>query len=59
MTWLKPSWQSVLAILLCLTAFALGAMTKPEAAALADPTATVAYPYMGAKGLIIGLLLLA
>ncbi|TIP05798.1 MAG: ABC transporter permease [Mesorhizobium sp.] len=59
MTWLKPSWQSALAILLCLIAFALGAMTKPEAAALADPTATVAYPYMGAKGLIIGLLLLA
>ncbi|RWE82861.1 MAG: ABC transporter permease [Mesorhizobium sp.] len=58
MTWLKPSWQSVLAILLCLTAFALGAMTKPEAAALVDPTATFAYPYMGAKGLIIGLLLL-
>ncbi|RUU57239.1 ABC transporter permease, partial [Mesorhizobium sp. M2C.T.Ca.TU.009.01.2.1] len=59
MTWLKPSWQSVLAILLCLIAFALGAMTKPEAAALAEPAATMAYPYMGAKGLIIGLLLLA
>lgn len=59
MTWLKPSWQSVLAILLCLIAFALGAMTKPEAAALAEPAATLAYPYMGAKGLIIGLLLLA
>lgn len=59
MTWLKPSWQSVLAILLCLIAFALGAMTKPEAAALAEPAATMANPYMGAKGLIIGLLLLA
>ncbi|TIR21084.1 MAG: ABC transporter permease [Mesorhizobium sp.] len=59
MTWLKPSWQSVVAIALCLIAFALGAMTKPEAAALADPTATLAYPYMGAKGLIIGLLLIA
>ncbi|TGS11918.1 ABC transporter permease [Mesorhizobium sp. M2E.F.Ca.ET.209.01.1.1] len=59
MTWLKPSWQAVLAIALCLIAFALGAMTKPEAAALADPTATLAYPYMGAKGLIIGLLLIA
>ncbi|OHV66359.1 nitrate ABC transporter [Mesorhizobium sp. LCM 4577] len=59
MIWLKPSWQSVLAIALSLIAFALGAMTKPEAAALAEPAATLAYPYMGAKGLIIGLLLLA
>ncbi|TGP54886.1 ABC transporter permease [bacterium M00.F.Ca.ET.230.01.1.1] len=59
MTWLKPSWQAVLAILLCLVAFALGAMSKPEAAALAEPTATVAYPYVGAKALIIGLLLIA
>ncbi|MBZ9846788.1 ABC transporter permease [Mesorhizobium sp. CA14] len=59
MNWLKPSWQSVLAILLCFIALALGAMTKPEAAALADPAATLAYPYMGAKGLIIGLLLIA
>lgn len=59
MSWLKPSWQSVLAIALCLIAFALGAMTKPEAAALAEPAATLAYPYMGAKGLIIGLLLIA
>ncbi|MBZ9819167.1 ABC transporter permease [Mesorhizobium sp. CA4] len=59
MNWLKPSWQAVLAILLCLIAFALGAMTKPEAAALAEPAATLAYPYMGAKGLFIGLLLIA
>jgi len=59
MTWLKPSWQSVLAIALCLIAFALGAMTKPEAAAMAQPAAMLAYPYMGAKELIIGLLLIA
>ncbi|MDX8459443.1 ABC transporter permease [Mesorhizobium humile] len=59
MSWLKPSWQSVLAIALCLIAFALGAMTKPEAAALAEPATTLAYPYMSAKGLIIGLLLIA
>ncbi|TPI48296.1 ABC transporter permease [Mesorhizobium sp. B2-9-1] len=59
MNWLKPSWQAVLAILLCLIVFALGAMTKPEAAALAEPAATLAYPYMGAKGLIIGLVLIA
>jgi NitT/TauT family transport system permease protein len=59
MSWLKPSWQSVLAIALCLIAFALGAMTKPEAAALAEPAATLAYPYMGTKALIIGLVLIA
>ncbi|RAZ76861.1 ABC transporter permease [Mesorhizobium atlanticum] len=59
MTWLKPSWQAALAFLLCLAALALGAMSKPEVAALAQPTATIAYPYMGAKGLIIGLLLIA
>ncbi|RUU01135.1 ABC transporter permease [Mesorhizobium sp. USDA-HM6] len=59
MTWLKPSWQAVLAILFCLIAFALGAMSKPEAAALAEPAATIAYPYMGTKGLILGLLLIA
>ncbi|RTM09513.1 MAG: ABC transporter permease, partial [Hyphomicrobiales bacterium] len=59
MSWVKPSWQSVLAIALCLIAFALGAMTKPEAAALAQPAAALAYPFMGAKGLIIGLLLIA
>ena len=59
MSWFKPSWQSMLAILLCLVAFALGAMTKPEAAALAQPAAMAAYPYMGAKGLIVGLLLIA
>ncbi|MDX8523452.1 ABC transporter permease [Mesorhizobium sp. MSK_1335] len=56
---LKPSWQALLAILLCLVAFALGAMSKPEVAALAEPTATIAYPYVGAKGLIVGLLLIA
>ncbi|WP_027168669.1 ABC transporter permease [Mesorhizobium sp. WSM3224] len=59
MNWLKPSWQSVLAIALCLIALALGAMTKPEAAALAEPAAALTYPYMGAKGLMIGLLLIA
>ncbi|WP_434723385.1 ABC transporter permease [Mesorhizobium sp. RIZ17] len=59
MSWLKPSWQSVLAIALCLIAFALGAITKPEAAALAEPAATLAYPFMGAKGLLIGLLIVA
>ncbi|MDX8519333.1 ABC transporter permease [Mesorhizobium dulcispinae] len=59
MTWLKPSWQAMLTILLCLVALALGAMSKPETTALAQPAATIAYPYMGTKGLILGLLLIA
>ncbi|QPC92190.1 ABC transporter permease [Mesorhizobium sp. INR15] len=59
MTWLKPSWQAVLAIALCLVAVALGAMSKPEAAALADPTASFNYPYLGTKGLMLGLAVVA
>ncbi|PZV39874.1 ABC transporter permease [Mesorhizobium kowhaii] len=59
MNWLKPSWQAVLAIVLCLIAVALGAMSKPEAAALADPAASFNYPYIGTKGLMFGLVALA
>ncbi|TPL87479.1 ABC transporter permease [Mesorhizobium sp. B2-3-14] len=59
MNWLKPSWQAVLAIVLCLIAIALGAMSKPEAAALADPTASIDYPYLGMKGLVLGVAVLA
>ncbi|QKC96181.1 ABC transporter permease [Mesorhizobium sp. NZP2298] len=59
MKWLKPSWQAVLAILLCLIAVALGAMSKPEAAALADPTASINYPYLGTKGVMLGLAIVA
>ncbi|ANN58480.1 ABC transporter permease [Mesorhizobium loti] len=59
MNWLKPSWQAVLAIVLCVIAIALGAMSKPEAAALADPTASINYPYLGTKGLMLGLVIVA
>ncbi|WP_322414953.1 ABC transporter permease [Mesorhizobium huakuii] len=59
MNWLKPSWQAVLAIVLCVIAIALGAMSKPEAAALADPTASISYPYLGTKGLMLGLAIVA
>lgn len=59
MSWLKPSWQAMLAILLCLVALALGAMSKPEAAALADPAASFDYPYFGIKTPMIGLAVLA
>ncbi|MBZ9807493.1 MULTISPECIES: ABC transporter permease [unclassified Mesorhizobium] len=55
---LKPSWQAVLAIVLCLMAVALGAISKPEAAALADPTNSLNYPYAGTKGLMLGLAVL-
>ncbi|WP_192258497.1 ABC transporter permease [Mesorhizobium caraganae] len=59
MNWLKPSWQALLAIALCLVALALGAMSKPEAAALADPAASFDYPYFGIKTPMIGLAVLA
>ncbi|MBZ9723406.1 MULTISPECIES: ABC transporter permease [unclassified Mesorhizobium] len=59
MNWLKPSWQAVLAIVLCLIAIAVGAISKPEAAALADPTASIDYPYLGMKGLMLGVAVLA
>lgn len=59
MNWLKPSWQAVLAIVLCLVAMALGAMSKPEAAALANPAASFDYPYFGIKTPMIGLAVLA
>ncbi|TGQ69755.1 ABC transporter permease [Mesorhizobium sp. M00.F.Ca.ET.186.01.1.1] len=59
MSLLKPSWQAVLAIVLCLIAVALGAMSKPEAAALVDPTASINYPYLGTKGLMLGLAVVA
>lgn len=59
MNWLKPSWQAVLAIVLCLIAVALGAMSKPEAAALADPAASINYPYLGTKGLMLCLAIVA
>ena len=51
MNWLKPSWQAVLSIVLCLIAVALGAMSKPEAAALADPTASYQLPLSRNEGL--------
>jgi NitT/TauT family transport system permease protein len=54
-----PQWQAVLAILLCLAADWLGAMSAPEAAALADPTISMDYPYLGTRSLIFDLLFIA
>ncbi len=59
MSALKPSWQAMLAVALCLVALALGAMSAPEAAANAQPTATIGYPYMGTKGPMYGIVVLA
>lgn len=55
----KPSWQAVLAIVLCLVAAVWGAMSVPEMAAWAQPTATIDYPYMGTKGLMYGIAIVA
>ncbi|PLP57906.1 nitrate ABC transporter [Mesorhizobium loti] len=56
---LKPSWQAVLAIVLCLVAAIWGAMSVPEVAAGTQPTATIEYPYMGTKGLMYGIAIVA
>lgn len=56
---LKPSWQAVLAIVLCLMAAVWGAMSVPEVAAGAQPTTTIDYPYMGTKGLMYGIAIVA
>ncbi|MCG7507485.1 ABC transporter permease [Mesorhizobium retamae] len=56
---LKPSWQAVLAVLLCLIALALGAMSTTEMAASAQPSSPTAYPYLGIKGLMYGLAVVA
>ena len=55
----RPSWQALLALLLVVLAMLLGPMSSPEVEALANPTATIDYPYIGTRGLITGLLGLA
>lgn len=59
MSWLKPSWQAVLAIVLCLIAVALGAIAAPKVDPLAQPAGTLIYPYAATSWLIFGVLLLA
>ncbi|MGN6142970.1 MAG: ABC transporter permease [Mesorhizobium sp.] len=56
---LKPSWQAMLALLLVVIALVLGAMTQPEADAIANPAAGATYPYLGTKSVILGLIGLA
>ena len=52
MSFVRPSWQAVLAIVLCFAAMALPAMSSLELDARADPTATIDYPFLGTAGLI-------
>ncbi|RUU75419.1 ABC transporter permease [Mesorhizobium sp. M7A.F.Ca.MR.362.00.0.0] len=59
MNWLKPSWQAVSAIVLCLIAVALGPIAAPKVDALAQPAGTLIYPYVATTWLIFGVLLLA
>ncbi|RVD50887.1 ABC transporter permease, partial [Mesorhizobium sp. M7A.F.Ca.ET.027.03.2.1] len=56
---LKPSWQAVLAITLCVIAVALGPIAAPKVDALAEPAGTLMYPYAATNWLIFGVLLLA
>ena len=55
----RPSWQALLALLLIVLALLLGPMSRPEVEALANPTATIDYPYLGTRGFIVGVLGLA
>ncbi|UVK52008.1 ABC transporter permease [Mesorhizobium sp. AR02] len=59
MNWLKPSWQAVLAVVLCLIAVALGAIAAPKVDPLAEPAGTLIHPYATTSWLIFGVLLLA
>ena len=52
MSFVRPSWQAVVAILLCLAAMAPPAMNSLERDGRADPTATIDYPFIGTAGLI-------
>jgi len=47
MGWLKPSWQTILALILTLAAGFLPAMTSAELQAEADLTVSIDYPFMG------------
>jgi NitT/TauT family transport system permease protein len=49
MSRLAISWQALLALALCVAAWAYGPMTTAEVQALADPTASTSYPFMGTR----------
>lgn len=47
MTWLKPTWQALLALALTLAAGYMSAMTSVQLEAEANPAMSMNYPYMG------------
>jgi len=53
----RPSWQALAALALVFFAILLGPMTQPEAEALANPTATIDYPYLATGSVMIWLLI--
>jgi NitT/TauT family transport system permease protein len=57
MRWFTPSWQAMAAVLLCIGAGALGAMSTAELDAIAAPTATIPYPWADTKSFIFDLVL--
>jgi NitT/TauT family transport system permease protein len=57
MRWFTPSWQALLAVLLCIAAGFFGPMTVPEAEALAGSAAAAAYPFSDTKGFIFDLII--
>jgi NitT/TauT family transport system permease protein len=59
MKWVTLPWQASLALVLALAASVMNVMTVPEAQALADPTISLNYPYLGTKALIFYLLIVA
>lgn len=59
MTRLDLRWQAVLAIVLCTAARFAGVMSVAEAEQLANPTASIDYPFMGTGSLIFWALVLA
>ncbi|MCA0015111.1 ABC transporter permease [Mesorhizobium sp. B292B1B] len=56
---LKPSWQAVLAIVLCVAGLALGAIAAPKVDPLAQPAGTLMHPYAATGWLIFDVLLLS
>ena len=59
MSAVKLSWQAVVALALSAIAMTMPAMTSAEVEALANPTATMDYPYLGTRGLIFALIAIA
>ena len=55
----EPSWQAILALACCIAAIALGALSTLELDAIANPTASINYPFLGSGAAIRNLLIVA